>query len=478
MNLYQLLEGLQCSQVPADRQIGAVVVDSRQVKPGDLFVCLVGERVDSHNFAAKAVEQGAAAVVCQRDLGLDCQVLVENTRAAYGIICCNLFDNPAKKIRMVGVTGTNGKTTITTLIHHILQDCGHKAGLIGTVYTEIGDMIIPAKYTTPDPMVLQSTLARMVQAGCEFVVMEASSHGLDQRRLEGCRFETAVFTNLTQDHLDYHHTMENYYQAKKLLFGMCEKAVINLDDPTGRRLLEEVDCPCVTFSTSNNAADYTANDIQPSQLGSNFAVVGMGVISRVKLAMPGDFSVSNAMAAISCCVGLGLELEDVCRSLTNCPGVKGRAELIHRDETGMIIRDFAHTPDGLEKILAALRPFAKGRIVTLFGCPGNRDATKRPKMAKAVAQGSDFVILSSDNPRDEDPDAIIADALVGFEGMDVPYVVMPNRYDAILWALQNRRQDDILLLAGKGHEDYQVLKDETIYFDEKVIVENLMNHRQ
>lgn len=476
MNLYQLLEGLQCSRLPADREIGSVVIDSRQVKRGDLFICMVGEKADGHAYAAKAVEQGAAAVVCQRDLGLDCQVLVENTRAAYGTICGNLFGNPARKLKLVGVTGTNGKTTITTLIHHILTDCGKKAGLIGTVHTEIGDMIIPAKYTTPDPMVLQSTFARMVQAGCEYAVMEVSSHGLDQRRLEGCRFASAVFTNLTQDHLDYHHTMENYYQAKKRLFDLCDKAVINLDDPTGCRLLEEITCDRVTFSTSKQQADYTASDVRPTQLGSSFAVVGMGVISRVKLAMPGDFSVSNAMAAAACCVGLGLKLEDVCRSLTNCTGVEGRAEVIHSDDMGLIIRDYAHTPDGLEKILAALRPFARGRIVTLFGCPGNRDATKRPKMAKAVAQGSDYIILSSDNPRDEDPEAIIADALPGFEGSGVPYTVLPNRYEAICWALQNRRQDDILLLAGKGHEDYQVLKDETIYFDEKVIVQNLLNN--
>ena len=474
MTLYRLLEGLHCSQLPTDRQIASVTTDSRQVKQGDLFVCIQGEKVDGHIYAARAVEQGAAAVVCQRDLGLDCQAIVENTRAAYGIICGNLFDNPARKLKLVGVTGTNGKTTVTTLIRHILEDCGHKTGLIGTVHTEIGDMIIPAKYTTPDPMVLQSTFARMVQAGCEYVVMETSSHGLDQRRLEGCHFESGVFTNLTQDHLDYHHTMENYYQAKKRLFSICGQAVINLDDAAGRRLLQEVECPCVTFSTCNDEADYTAHDIQPSQLGSNFAIVGMGVIARVKLGMPGDFSVSNAMAAAACCVGLGLPLDQVAQSLSNCPGVEGRAEVIHQDSMGMIIRDYAHTPDGLEKILAALRPFAKGRIVTLFGCPGNRDATKRPKMAHAVAAGSDFIILSSDNPRDEDPQAIIADALPGFEGMNTPYVVIPNRYEAILWALQNRRQDDILLLAGKGHEDYQVLKDETIYFDEKAIVQKVM----
>ncbi len=474
MTLYQLLEGQLCQTRPQDCAIGAVVVDSRKVKPGDLFVCIAGENADGHNYAAKAVEQGAAAVVCQRDLGLDCQVLVENTRAAYGIICANLFGNPARKLKLIGVTGTNGKTTITTLIHHILTDCGHKTGLIGTVHTVIGDMVIPAKYTTPDPMVLQGTFDRMVKAGCEYAVMETSSHGLDQRRLEGCRFDTGVFTNLTQDHLDYHHTMENYYQAKKRLFDQSDRAVLNLDDAAGRRLLEEVSCPCVTFSTHNNQADYTANDVQPAQLGSSFAVVGMGVISRVKLNMPGDFSVSNAMAAVACCVGLGLPLEDVCRSLTNCPGVEGRAEVIHSDELGLIIRDYAHTPDGLEKILAALRPFAKGRIVTLFGCPGHRDATKRPKMAKAVAEGSDFVILSSDNPREEDPQAIIDDALVGMQGSKVPYKVIPNRYEAILWALQHRQPDDLLLLAGKGHEDYQVLKDETIYFDEKVIVQQAL----
>jgi len=477
MMLYELLEGLQYDRAPANCEIASVTTDSRQVRPGTLFVCIQGENADGHTYAAKAAAAGAAAVVCQRDLGLGCQVLVENTRTAYSIICGNLFGNPARRLKLIGVTGTNGKTTVTTLIRHILEDCGHKAGLIGTVHIEIGDMVIPAKYTTPDPMVLQSTFARMVQAGCEYAVMEASSHGLDQRRMEGCRFAAAVFTNLTQDHLDYHHTMENYYQAKRRLFDLCDRAVLNLDDAAGRRILGEVSCPCTTFSVRDDTADYTARNIVPSQLGSNFAIVGSGVIARVRLGMPGDFSVSNAMAAAACCVGLGLTLEQVAESLSRCPGVPGRAEVIHRDSVGMIIRDYAHTPDGLEKILAALRPFAKGRIVTLFGCPGNRDATKRPKMAHAVAAGSDFIILSSDNPRREDPDAIIADALPGFEGMNTPYKVIPNRYEAILWALDHRQQDDILLLAGKGHEDYQVLKDETIYFDEKVIVESVLGKK-
>ncbi len=478
MKLYKLLAGVEYSPAVIDREIKSISTNSRQMQEGDLFVCIRGEKSDGHDYAADALKRGAAAIVAERDLGLDNQILVSSSRIAYGRLCANFFGSPAQKLKLIGVTGTNGKTTVSSLIKYVLTATGHKAGLIGTIQNEIGDMVIPAKYTTPDPFILQSMLARMVEAGCEYAVMEVSSHGLDQHRLEGCRFDTGIFTNLTQDHLDYHKTMENYYQAKKKLFDISDKAVINLDDATGRRLLAEIACPATTFSVEDDSADYTARSITPSAHGSTFALVGKGVIARIRLKMPGAFSVSNAMAAAACCLGLGLELGAVADALSSCPGVVGRAEVIAMQDGVLIIRDYAHTPDGLEKIITALREFATGRVVTLFGCAGNRDATKRPKMAAAAASLSDFCILTSDNPRSEDADKIIADALPGFEGYKTPYITITDRYQAIRWALENSRQNDILLLAGKGHEDYQVLADETIYFDEKVLVTQLLAERQ
>ena len=478
MRLNQLLAGVEYTTALGDIEIKGISTNSRQMQQGDLFVCIKGEKSDGHNYADDAIRQGAAAILTERDLGFANQIVVPSTRVAYGLACANYFGNPAKKLKLIGVTGTNGKTTVSSLVKYVLTATGHKAGLIGTIHNEIGDMVIPAKYTTPDPFILQSMLARMVEAGCEYVAMEVSSHGLDQHRLEGCRFDTGIFTNLTQDHLDYHKTMENYYQAKKKLFDISERAVINIDDSTGRRLLSEVSCPVTTFSVEDDTADYTAHSITPSAKGSSFALVGKGVIARVKLQMPGAFSVSNAMAAAVTCLGLGLPLEDIAKALSDCPGVVGRAEVIASQDGFTVIRDYAHTPDGLEKIITALREFATGRVVTLFGCAGNRDATKRPKMAAAAARLSDFCILTSDNPRSEDADKIIADALPGFEGYNTPYITITDRYEAIKWALENIQQNDILLLAGKGHEDYQVLKDETIYFDEKVLVTQLLAERQ
>lgn len=470
MYLSELLQGVPHSATLPELDIKHVTADSRLVEPGSLFVCLVGEQSDGHQYAALAVEHGASAVLCQQDLGLPCQILVENSRAAYALICANFYGNPARSLKLVGVTGTNGKTTVTYLIKHVLEAAGKQVGLIGTIQNEIGDMVLPARYTTPDPWLLHSMLARMVQAGCEYVVMECSSHALDQHRLDGCEFEAAAFTNLTQDHLDYHHDMEQYYQAKRKLFDMARCAVVNLDDETGVRIKSELSIPVHTFSVGNDHAEFTARDVKYSSSGCSFILVGTGSIDRVRLAMPGKFSVSNAMAAAACCIALGLESREVAQGLSSCTGVVGRAEVIAKEESYTIIRDYAHSPDGLEKIIAAVRDFATGRVVTLFGCAGNRDRTKRPKMAKIVGELSDFCILTSDNPRHEDPDIIIADALPGLVETGKPHHVEADRLKAIHWAIDHLQQDDVLLLCGKGHEDYQVLKNETIYFDEKVIV--------
>lgn len=475
MKLTELFSGIAfTTQLPSDADLGQVTCDSRQVEPGGVFVCVPGTRMDGHDHAGEAVGKGAAAIVCQRDLGLPQQILVQNSRAAYARLCANALGNPARRLRLIGVTGTNGKTSITYLLRYMLAHCGKRAGLIGTIQNQIGEMYIPATHTTPDPAELHAMFARMAEAGCEYVVMEVSSHALDQHRLEGCEFECAIFTNLTQDHLDYHGTMENYYQAKKQLFMQSKQAVINLDDEYGRRLLGEITCPAHTFSVGNDRADFTARSVETFVHSSKFTFVGNARIGRVVCPMPGLFSVSNAMAALSCMVVLGMELQKAIEGLAACPGVPGRAEVLPTDTPFTVVRDYAHSPDGLEKITAALKPFVKGRFVVLFGCAGNRDRTKRPKMLAAVAKQADYIVLTSDNPRDEDPMQIITDALPGLEGYDVPCKVIANRYDAIEWALRFCEKDDLLLLAGKGHEDYQVLDYGTIYFDEKEIVQRLL----
>ncbi len=474
MNLYKLLEGLSYESSLPDMEITGVTCDNRQVEKGNLFVCMRGVRTDGHDYAEAAIKAGAAAVLAERDTGLPSQVLVEDTREAYAVLCANLFDNPQKKLKLIGVTGTNGKTTITYLMKHILEGCGCKVGLIGTIQNQIGDMTFPAKYTTPDPYILMTIFSRMVDAGAEYAVMETSSHGLDQKRVAGCHFAAGIFTNLTQDHLDYHGNMENYYQAKRSLFNQVDMAIINIDDAYGRRLASEVKAKTYTFSTSEDAANYTAKTIKSFATGSTFAFVGSGIISRVRIAMPGEFSVSNAMAAISCSLALGFPLEQVINAISSCSGVTGRFEVIKTPTDYTVIRDYAHTPDGLEKVLTAIKTFAPAKVITLFGCAGNRDRGKRKLMAEVVSRLSDFAILTSDNPRNEDPLQIIEDAKLGLFEHKTPYEIIPDRYEAIKWGLAHAAKDDILLLAGKGHEDYQVLNFGTIYFDEKVIVEKIL----
>ncbi len=479
MTLDQYLLGLSHStnlkENPKEVEITALTSDSRQIRPGCLFVCIKGGKFDGHTAAPQALAEGAAAVVTERDLGLERQILVENTRSAYALLCAAHFGHPSRRLKLIGVTGTNGKTTVTYLLKSILASCGKKTGLLGTIHNEILDMVLPAKYTTPDPYQLHAMLARMVEAGCEYVVMETSSHALDQHRLDGCVFEAGIFTNLTQDHLDYHGTMENYFQAKAKLFGLTKRAVVNGDDSYGRRLRESLGEGCVTWSLEGKEADYAAREITFGADGSRFLLTGKGGLSLpVTIPMPGRFSVSNAMAAAATAMELGFAPEDVAKGLASCTGVTGRAEVIPTGRNFTVIRDYAHTPDGLEKITSTLREFATGRIMTLFGCAGNRDRTKRPDMVRCAARYSDFIVLTSDNPRDEDPIQIIEDAKPGFDKCDTPYIIIPDRYTALLWALEHIQPGDILLLAGKGHEDYQVLHDETIYFDEKVLVEQLL----
>lgn len=476
MKLSEILKGIDVKNTYSDVDVLDVTQDSRLVKEGALFVCIKGAAFDGHNVAAEMLEKGAAAIVVERDLGLDKQVIVDNSRAVYSPICSNFFNNPADKLKLIGLTGTNGKTTTTFLIKQILENVGKKVGLIGTVQNMIGDKIYPAKFTTPDPYELQKLFAMMVDAGCEYCVMEVSSQALAQGRVNGLRFALAAFTNLTQDHLDYHKTWENYFNSKRILFENADIAVTNADDEHGMKIIEDLDFDkIVTYAVNTNDASYVAKSVSFKPSGVEYELVG-DAIGRCNCPIPGRFSVYNSLCAASCALSLGIDFSDVLDAISKSNGVKGRIEVVPnggRDFT--IIIDYAHSPDGLENIITSLQEIAKGRVVTLFGCGGDRDKTKRPKMGKIVAELSDYCIVTSDNPRSENPADIIKDILVGMEGINTPYTVIENRKEAIAYAIKNAQKDDIILLAGKGHETYQILPTGTIHFDEREAVAEILS---
>lgn len=476
MKLFQIFEGVAVKGAVPEAQAATLCADTRRITEDSIFFCLKGAAHDGHDFAKKAIELGAKYVVVERDMGLgERQITVEDSHEAFALCCANLHGNPQRRLKMVGVTGTNGKTTVSHLIRDILNNFGYKTGLIGTIAADIAGTRFPAKYTTPDPLTFYSLLDQMVRAGCEYAVMEVSSHGLDQKRVAGCRFEVGVFTNLTQDHLDYHGDMESYFAAKRSLFELCDHAAVNMDDSYGRRLIRGCGCKDVkSFSIKENSADFTAKEIVMKADGTSFIFVGDGQIARVKFPVPGEFSASNAMAAITACMLLGLPLGRITESLAKSRGVPGRFEVLDTKTPFTVIRDYAHTPDAIEKILAAIRAITDKRITILFGCAGNRDRKKRRFMTEAACKMADFVVLTSDNPRDEDVMQIIEDAKIGLCGDKTKYIIIPDRYEAIDWALKSCGAGEVLLLAGKGHEDYQVLSHATIHFDEREIVAELL----
>ena len=471
MKLNDLLRdtGIVVETMNPDKEITSITCDSRRVEEGCLFVCIVGTAVDGHRFAAQAEADGAAAIVVQKDMGLRTQLMARHTRSAWAQICANWFGRPAQRLRMVGVTGTNGKTTTTTLVKSMLEKEGHKVGLVGTIHNMIGDRILPAEHTTPDPYDLQSMLALMVMEGCDCCVMEVSSHALDQQRVAGCDFEVGLFTNLTQDHLDYHGTMENYMQAKKRLFSMCRVGIVNRDDPWAERIVDGATCAVSSYGI-NGEADVTAAAIVHRADGVEFDMVYGENTARVCMHIPGRFSVYNGLSAAAACLALGMPFDRVTAALSAAEGVKGRAEVVPTDRDFTVVIDYAHTPDGLDNICRTLKECTEGRLVTLFGCGGDRDKTKRPQMAAIAAKWSDTLIVTSDNPRTEEPAAIIEDILTGLTDTDTPYTVVENRIEAIRYAIENAQAGDTILLAGKGHETYQILKEGVIHLDEREVV--------
>ena len=479
MKLQELLRGVavKSSTAADDLEIREVRYDSRAVQAGDLFVAIRGFATDGHQYISKALEQGAVAVVCEEAPAGAPAVVVENARQALAEIAANRFGHPADSMVMLGVTGTNGKTTTTYLVKHMLEDAGHKVGLIGTNQNLIGDEVIETERTTPESYELHALFARMRDAGCTHVIMEVSSHSLVLDRVYGIPFAVGAFTNLTQDHLDFHKTMEEYRRAKATLFAISEKGVINLDDDAAQAMLADAKCPCLTFSCEKDAADLTAKNICLHADGVEFVATTKGELARVKLPIPGHFSVENALAALGIVLQTGMPLADAAHSLATATGVKGRVEVVPTDTDYTVLIDYAHTPDGVENVLRAVRGFAKGRVIALFGCGGDRDRTKRPKMGKIAADLADFCVVTSDNPRTEDPKAIIDDILEGMQGTKTPMEVIVDRPEAIHWALAHAKKDDVIVLMGKGHETYQEINHVKHHMDEREIVASFFDNK-
>ncbi len=456
-----------------DIEIKEILSDSRR-EPGEgsVFVCLVGKRFDAHTAIPALSKKGVSIFVTERDCGIENQVIVKDTREALSLLWANFTGNPQRKMKMIAVTGTNGKTTITTVVKNILSGLGEKVGLIGTAGDEIGDEVFVSDRlapSTPEQEDLYPLLKKMADAGCTCCVMEATSQGLEQRRLTGIDFEVAAFTNLTQDHLDVHGSMENYYQAKKLLFSSCKTAIINLDDESGRRLYGEIACPKKGYSIENET-DFYADAASLRPHGSIYWYCSGSRAYKTEINLPGGYNVSNSLCALAIVETLGHKPEDFIPLIKSFKGVRGRCEVVPTGRDFTVIIDYAHSPDALENILSSVKECADGRVVCLFGCGGDRDPLKRPLMAKSAAKYADFLIVTSDNPRTEDPHAIITQIIAGLAGTGAEYIEIDNRREAIFWAIKNSRPRDTLVLCGKGHEDYQIIGTVKHHFDEREVV--------
>ena len=449
--------------------ITGITCNSREVKEGFAFVCINGTNVDGHTFAEAAITAGAAVIIAERDLGLSNQIIVDDTHSVFALMSANWFGCPADKMRLIGVTGTNGKTSVTYMLKKILESAGHKVGLIGTIQNMIGDRVVESHNTTPGAYELNSLFSQMYNEGCSYVIMEVSSHALHQRRVCDLTFDVAIFTNLTQDHLDYHKSMENYLEAKKLLFKMCKTAVINLDTPYSEDIIKDLDCKVVTYSTGNDST-YSAKGIKYRPSSVEYELVSDNILNHIKVNTGGSFTVYNSMCAAVAAIEAGIEVSAAAKALEELKGVKGRAESVPTGRDFTVIIDYAHTPDGLKNILSTFRDCEKNRLIALFGCGGDRDKTKRPIMGNIAVHNSDYVIVTSDNPRSEEPMDIINDILKGTEGVNTPVKVIENRIEAIKYAILIAQKDDIIVLAGKGHETYQILKNGTIHLDEREVI--------
>ena len=474
MKLKELLVDVNVLKATADMdlEITDIAYDSRKVQPGGMFVAVTGFATDGNRFIPMAMEKGAAVIVTAKEPESDIPyVLVESDRLALALLGRNFFGNPAASMQMIGVTGTNGKTSSTLLLKHVLEVVkGAKVGLMGTMENIIGDEHIPADRTTPESFELQALLGRMRDAGCTHVIMEVSSHAIALDRVAGITYDVASFTNLTEDHLDFHKTMENYCDTKAILFQRCRKAVGNLDDSWYDRLCGGAACPVLTVS-AKGAADLYAENLELLSDGVSFTAISGEERVEVKLPIPGKFTVYNALNVLGMAMQMDISLSDAAKALRTAAGVKGRVEVVPtpgKDYT--ILIDYAHTPDGLENVLSSGKGFCKGRLIAVFGCGGDRDPIKRPIMGKIGTDIADWAIITSDNPRTEDPNKIIEDIVKGIDESKNNYEIIENRPAAIRHAMDIARKNDIIILAGKGHETYQEICGVKHHLDEREVV--------
>ena len=495
MTLSKILEGVRVSKMfqtlygqmvaTHEVQIHQICYDSRKVVRGDLFVAIHGTQSDGHQYIDTAIQNGAKVVVLDNEtahpdpyfmhLGV-VKIVVPDSRMALAQMSANFFSNPSAGMTMIGVTGTNGKTTTSTLIKAVLESSGRQAGLIGTIEYLIGNERYPATHTTPESLELQELFSKMTEKKCDAAVMEVSSHALEQHRTDGIHFQAAVFTNLTQDHLDYHLTMDNYFAAKSILFKNLSPeswAIINIDDPYGVKLLDQTPARVITYGTSG-IPNIKAENISLSMKGITMEIVHGGERIPITTPLMGRFNVSNILAAFGVGIALGIDKKIIRQAFEQGTRVNGRFEPILTPDGRTVIIDYAHTPDALQKTLSSITDiFGKQsghNIITVFGCGGNRDKTKRPRMGKIVSELSDITIITSDNPRNEEPEQIIRDVIAGI----VPertVLIEPDREKAILMALEQSKPGDVVLVAGKGHEDYQIIGSKKIHFSDREIIE-------
>ncbi len=484
MILKDLIKDLENPEITGtlDKDITKIVYDSRQIEAGSLFVCIEGFKVDGHKFIDKAIQNGAIAILIEKNIieyieGIT-YIKVADSRESMAYLSAVFFDYPLKKLDLIGITGTNGKTTTTYLIKNMMDNIGIGVGLIGTIKNIIGEKTLPATRTTPESLDLYSLYKKMSDAELSQVVMEVSSHALDLKRVTGMEFKIAVFTNITQDHLDYHKSIDDYLKAKCKLFEQIKPggyAVINIDDPKSEQVIKASQGKIITYAIESEA-DLKAVDIKLSPHGATFSVKGV-MNFTVNMKLTGLFNVYNTLSAIGCGYALGLSGEEIKQGLEKVNGVAGRFELVDEGQDFSVIVDYAHTPDGMENVLKTALEFVKGEIIVVFGCGGDRDKGKRPKMGKMAVKYGHYAVLTSDNPRSEEPMEIISDIEAGIQNLEIPYKIISDRKEAILYAIAKAKADDMVIIFGKGHETYQIFKDRTISFDDREVAREALHMR-
>lgn len=474
MKLDKILKELNIEQIYGDLNIdiNKITYDSRKAEKDTLFICIKGFNCDGHRFIESAMEKGAIAFLVEDDIQIPGYtfIKVKDTRVAMAKVADNFNNNPSRKLNVIGVTGTNGKTSITTFISEILKLNNHKVGLIGTIKISYGDKDIEANSTTPESVELQEYFSNMLNNDCDYCSMEVSSHSLALNRVDYTDFKLGIFTNLTQDHLDFHKNIDNYREAKELLFYKTSKAnIINIDDEGGQIIyshIKDLDTPVYTYGIENKA-DFMAKDIQISAKGVSYKLITPTYEDYIFVPVPGKFTVYNSLAVIAACYKLNVPKEIIKKGFNNTKGVPGRFETISNDKGVSVIVDYAHTPDAMENILKTTKEFAKSNIITVFGCGGDRDKTKRPIMGGIAQELSDFCIITTDNPRTEDPNLIIEDILCGLDRKIENYNIITDREEAIKTAISMANKNDIVVITGKGHENYQIIGTTKSHFDDK-----------